>query len=249
MIFVITGKPGHGKTAYASKWAKQRLEKGETIYVNTKLNPHEMFSKKKYAKLFGEGEIEGDIIKPEDRKNKRILYWQNFSDWQYFNNGTIICDEGQIYFNARNWEALPRQMQMRLQQHRKEKLDLIVTVQDHTFIDKTIRILCESFLHCEMKIGSVQLKKTLLPRIARVSEIDIPTLNRCENLGIDPYNATREDIEKYHLENVYQEWFWIKPKIFTYYDTSAKMVESRPEDLIHSERKCIECGHVKLAHS
>lgn len=249
MIYVITGKPGHGKTAYMVSLARKALANGETIYSNTKLNPHQMFSKKKYRKLFGEREIEGDIIKPTDRKEKKILYWQNFSDWQYFKDGKILCDEGLRYFNARRWESLTDQMQARLTEHRKDRVDLYITVQNYTFIDKTIRVIAEQFINAELKIGSSQFKKTLLPRIARMSEIDVPTLNRCESLGIDPFNQTPEDRQKLRLENVYQEWFWIRPQIFDWYDTSAKMVESRPENLVHRETSCLTCGHTKIQHA
>lgn len=249
MIYVITGKPGHGKTAYGVVQMRKLLLQGETIYANTKLNPRAMFSPKKYKKLFGEEEIEGDIINPKDRETKKILYWQNFSDWQFFKDGTIFCDEGLRYFDSHKWESLSDKMRQRLTEHRKDRLDMYITVQDYTFIDKTIRKIAERFINAELKFGSAEFKKTIMPRISRMSEIDVPTLNRCENLGIDPYNAVEEDIAKYHLENVYQEWFWIKKKIFTWYDTSAKVAESRPENLIHNERSCIECGYTKTSHA
>lgn len=248
MIYVITGKTGHGKTAYTANWAREELLRGGKIYSNTKLNPRNMFSKRKYKKLFGEENIEGDIINPQDRETKRILYWQNFSDWQYMNEGTVICDEGIVYFNARRWEALPNTMQMRFVQHRKDKLDLVINVQSHTFIDKTLRILCERFIHCELKIGSAHFKKTILPRIVRITDIDLDTINRCENLGIDPYNASDEEREKYHIETLGKDWFWIKPKKFTWYDTGAKMVESRPEELVCNIRKA-PCGHIIHSHA
>lgn len=250
MIYVITGKPGHGKTAYAVKWIRTRLAAGNTIYSNTKLNPEKMFSEKKFFKLFGfkkgEQKIEGDIIKPEDRKTKKVLYWQNFSDWQYFKDGIILVDEGLRYFNARRWEALSDRMQARLTEHRKDKLDMIITVQDFSFIDKTIRSICETFINLELIIGSSAFKKTFLPRISRVSDIDKATLARCENLGLNPYDP--ETIDKMNLE-VQQSKFWIRPKIFDWYDTSAKMAESRPEQLVHTERSCPDCGHTKIQHA
>lgn len=249
MIYIVTGKTGHGKTAYCAKWARKHLLKGGVVYANTKLNPHEMFSKRKYLKLFGELEIEGDITLEKDRTSKKILYWQNFSDWQYMRDGLVLCDEGIVYFNARKWEQLPDQMQMRFVQHRKDSLDLVVNVQNYTFIDKTLRVLCEKFMNVELKIGSAKFKKTLLPRISKITEIDLPTLNRCENLGIDPYNAEPEEAKKYHLTGLYQEWFWIRSKIFKWYDTSAKMFESRPEPLIHSLRTCPTCGTQKISHT
>lgn len=250
MIYVITGKTGHGKTAYCAKWAREALRFGDRVYSNTKLFPENMFSKRKYKKLFGENSIEGDITKQADRDNEKIkiLYWNNFSDWAFMKEGTVICDEGIVYFNARKWEALPDTMQMKFVQHRKDKLDLVLNVQHYTFIDKTLRMLCERFINCELKLGSAAFKKTILPRISRITDIDLPTLNRCENLGIDPYNATREEAQKYNLQTIGQSWFWIRQKIFTWYNTSIKVLPSRPEKLIHMERSCPDCGKIAITH-
>lgn len=238
MIYIITGKTGHGKSAYMAKWAKSILKHGGKIYSNIKFYPDKKM-----------GDIEGDIYSEKDRLTKKILYWQNFSDWQYMENGTVFCDEGLVYFNARKWESLPDSMQMKFVQHRKDKIDLIVNVQHYTFIEKTLRVLCERFINCELKIGSPKFKKSAIPRIAKVIEHDLPTLNRCENLGIDPYNAKEEDEEKYNVKPVWSEWFWINKKIMKFYDTSVKVLESRPEPLRHYQRICQECGKIQISHA
>lgn len=251
MIFVITGKPGHGKTAYAVKELRLLLSLGDVIYSNTKLYPRKMFSVKKYKKLFGDEDIEGDIALQVDRENpnKKILYYQNFAEWSWFKDGTVFCDEGLRYFNARKWESLSEQMTARLTEHRKDKINIYITIQDFSFIDKQIRMMCESFIHCELKVGSAEFKKTLLPRFTKVTEIDKVTLTKCENMGIDPYNCTPEDAEKLRLNIIAQGWFWIKPKIFNWYDTSAKVGESRPERLIHMIRTCPDCNFVRVSHT
>lgn len=251
MIYIVTGKTGHGKTAYCIKWVRNALLRGEVVYSNTKINPREMFSKKKYEKLFGNTDIEGFLSHKFDRENekKRILYWQNFADWALMHKGLILCDEGIVYFNARNWEALPKTMQMKFVQHRKENLNLLINVQHYSFIDKTLRMLCERFINVELKLGSAQFKKSIVPRISMVTDIDLPTLNRCENLGIDPYNATEEEEKKYNIKNISKEWFWIRSKVFTWYDSSAKMMESKAEPLIHIDRECPKCGMIKTSHS
>lgn len=254
MIYVITGKPGHGKTAYATRWIRNVLKQGETVYSNTKLNPEKMFSDRKFEKIFGfkksdvERKVEGDIISPHDRETCKILYWQNFSDWQFFKTGFVLVDEGLRYFNARKWESLTDRMQARLTEHRKDGIDMIITVQDFSFIDKTVRVLCEKFINCKLIMGSPRFEKTFLPRISKITDIDLPTINRCENMGIDPYEATQEEAEKMHLK-ISTDRFWIKSKIFTWYDTTAKMVDSRPENLVHKEVKCLDCGFVRTSHA
>lgn len=250
MIDIVTGKTGHGKTSWCVTECKRALENGVRVYSNTTLNPRNMFSKKKYLKLFGDIEIWGDISKKEDRENPniKILYWQNFDDWQYFENGLIFCDEGLVYFNARNWENLPEEMRMKLVQQRKDRLDMLVNVQHFTFIDKTLRMLAESFIHVELKWGSPKLDKSIIPRVASLTAIDLPTLQKCENMGIDPYNATKEEMEKMRIK-IESRKFWIKKKIFSWYDTSKKMVPSRPVSLVHLERSCNNCDYVKVSHA
>jgi len=244
----IGAQSGHGKTAYMVKWARNAVANGKRIYSNIKLYPE----KWGLQKLFING-IEGDISNEKDRLNPncKILYWQNFSDWEWFSNGTVFCDEGLVYFNARKWDSLPDSMQMRFVQHRKDKIDLIFNVQHYTFIERTLRILCERFINVELKLGSPQFKKSIIPRISKATEIELPLLNRCENLGIDPFNLTEEDERKLNIKPLWQEWFWIRKKIFSWYDTSIKVAESRPEPLRHYERKCLHlnCGKIAITHA
>lgn len=243
MIFVITGKTGHGKTAYMTKWIKQALQSNKRVYLNFKIYPERMFgTKNKYE--------EGNVKLAEDRENpnKKILYWVDYTDWFLINNGIIFCDEGIIYFNARLWENLPHEIQIKLVQHRKDSLDLVLNVQHYTFIDKTIRMLAERYINCELKIGSARFKKSIIPRISKIVEYDLPTLNRCENLGIDPYNVLKEESEKYNIKPFWSEWFWIKEKIFTWYNTSEQVAESMPAPLQHQLRICSVCGKEQITH-
>lgn len=261
MIYIITGKNGHGKTAYMTKLARQFLADGETIYANYKLYPEKMFSKKKFEKLFGKptydknlnGQAvtitEGDIMNPEDRKNCKILYWENFSDWEYFENGRVLCTEGIKYFNARKWEALPERMTAKFVEHRKDKIDIFFDIQHYTFIDKQLRMLAERFINMVLIFGSAKFEKSILPRISRAIDMDLPTLNRCENLGIDPYDVPKNEAEKYNIKVMSKEFFWIRKKIFGWYDTAEKILPPRPEALLHSTRSCPVCGFSKTTHA
>lgn len=246
MIFIITGKTGHGKSAYMTNWARIRLKAGQRIFSNIKFWP----------KAMGLDVLEGDIQNKEDRENPdvKILYWSNFSDWEHFAEGTVFCDEGLIYFNARLWDTLPESMTRRFVQHRKLKTDLIFNVQHYSFIDKQLRVLCERFINCELKLGSPNFKYSFIPRIAKVVEIDLPTLNRCENLGIDPYNVRREEAQKYNIEHIWSEWFWISHNklfgdVFSWYDTSYEVLPSRPNPLIHLQRLCNTCSFKQVRHA
>lgn len=236
-IFIITGKPGHGKTAYMAKLARQFLLDGERIFSNIKFYPKEMFKplpherflfwkKTKYKDFEA---IEGQITNPIDRENCNILYWTNFSDWQYFKDGIVFCQEGLKYFNARKWETLPDSMQDKFVEHRKDRVDLYFDVQHFSFIEKTLRMLCRAFYNLELKFGSAEFEKDWRPRISKVVEADLITLNKCESLNIDPYNCHKDEANKYFIDVVTLNHFWIRPYIFNWYDSDVKVAKSYPE--------------------
>lgn len=221
-IYVIDGYPGHGKTAYAIKWIYQLLKSGERIFSDTKIFPEHMFKKTKMLKLFGAFDIEGNIINKTDRENenKRILYWRNFEDLQYLKQGTVFCDEGIRMFNSRNWERLPEEIQLKLVQHRKESIDLILTTQHYTRLDIIIRQLCEVFIRVRLIYGSPRFEKTLMPRIARVEEYYLEDLDKISRQGNDIIRD-KDGKEILKVEPLASELFWIKSKMFKWYDTSA----------------------------
>jgi hypothetical protein len=256
MIYIITGKTGHGKTAYMVRMMRDELRAGNRIYANIKVRPDLMLMPGRIAKFFGAKPMtvkEGFAWIKKDREDPevRVLYWQNFSDWQYFENGTVFVDEGLVYFNARKWDALPSSMQTKFVQHRKDKIDLIFNVQHYTFIEKTLRVLCEGFINVELKFGSAAFKRSWIPRLSVVTEIDLVTLNKLEAMNIDPYNLSDEDREHFNIRGVSSSWFWIRKNIFDWYDTSLKVAESRPEPLMHQERTCPEpgCGKIAITHA
>jgi hypothetical protein len=242
-IYVITGKNGHGKTAYMVSIIRQALKADQKVFLNFKIYPEKMFKRNVPQ--------EGDIVNEEDRNdpNKRILYWANFSDWKYFNNGVVFVDEGLIYFNARNWESLPAEMQRRLVQHRKDSIDVWLNIAHYSFMEKTIRILCERFINIRLFLGSPKFKKSWIPRISRIYEYELPTLIRCENLGIDPYAMTAEEKKKLNVSPIWQQWYWIKSKMFPWYDTTLKVSESTGLEMEHRERTCLTCGKVAISHA
>jgi len=65
---------------------------------------------------------------------------------------------------------LSDETEMKLQQHGKEDLDIYATNQHFTRIDKTLRIIVESYFNVEMIFGSPDNKKRWLPRICNISE-------------------------------------------------------------------------------
>jgi len=171
MITAITGKPGTGKTWIMSQMAIRDLINGEPVFINYALlsDKKEFFCRdcQDYA---DEHEIEdldydtrylrsdevGQMSCEKHPNTKFILeryipltkddypnltYWKEVNEWRKFKRGKIYIDEGQIFFNSRNWEQLPLLIQYKLQLHRHDGLDLILTTQNINRIDIIVREL------------------------------------------------------------------------------------------------------------
>jgi len=243
-IYVITGRPRHGKTYYMASLVPNLLKEcqntGKRLYCNFKINVEKI---KKNRKEYFDDSIIGDILSEEDRNNseKLLFYWRNIDTWNYMQNGTILIDEAQRYFNARKWEMLSDETEMKLQQHGKEDFDIYATTQHFTRIDKTLRIIVESYFHVGMVFGTPDNKKRLLPRICRISEYYLEDMERMENIGKD-YAEERgvSPLSDWH--------FMIRKKYYEIYDTRQLVGESRPMPLKHITRICPTCNKNEIKH-
>lgn len=125
MINIITGKPGMGKTYALVKIALRALKNGRDVYSNfhidfTSLN---LKSKNSLGKLY---------------------FWKDVSDLMSIRHGEILMDEAQIYLNSRKWSSLPPELMYKLQQHRKQGLNIWGAVQNIKRIDTVCRELVNS---------------------------------------------------------------------------------------------------------
>lgn len=124
-ISVITGVPGAGKTAVLTAIARDLLEKDEVdVYSN--------------YKIF--------------YKSKRLKFWRLLDDLLKITKGVILMDEIQIYLNSRFYAKMSIDMQYKLQQHRKEGLHIVGTVQNMARIDVTMRELVTNYYECRKVI-------------------------------------------------------------------------------------------------
>jgi hypothetical protein len=155
MIVAYTGKTGSGKTYMMVYHAFRYWKQGWNIYSNTILffNAFKGYSlivrgskwlcKKLFSRLGYKGRIgEG-----------KIVYFQEISEILDARDAIILFDEGQVLFNARNWESLPDDFSYKIQQHRKHGLHLFVTCQSLGTIDINYRRLIQKWYHCEDRIA------------------------------------------------------------------------------------------------
>lgn len=120
MIHVVTGKPGEGKTWFASSLIPKFLKEGRTVGCSFDID------------LFAVG------LDDAAKQMKKISGFQDVLD---FHDGVLILDEAQSWFNSRTWDSLPLDLQTKWQQHRKDRVDIFIISQDLSRVDVALRQL------------------------------------------------------------------------------------------------------------
>lgn len=250
MINVVTGKPRHGKTYFVVSMIPEWLYNGERIFSNVKINVEDIkYKPRPFSKAVSfSQDIIGNIKNPADlaNPNKKLFYWSNIHEWNLMNNGIIIVDEAQRYFNARAWNQLSPETEIKLQQHGKEDLDVWAITQHYSRIDITLRILVELFYKVDMRWGSPNNEGGplfgLIPKRSHYESWLLEDLEKIERLG-KRVASEDSDIQPETKGN-----FWIKKQYYSIYNTREKVGESELMPLIHKKRTCSICGHIKIEH-
>lgn len=237
-IYILTGRPRHGKTFKLARIVAQKLKHGERVYSNLKFNVGVGALKKLKP------EIEGDWSKKEDRDNpkKLLFYWTNLHEIEHMNKGNIVMDEAQRYFNSRQWQELSTETEIKLQQHGKDDLNIYGTTQHFTRIDVSLRYLVEVWYDVETIFGSPNNNKIFLGiKIFRITAIEgVEYMQAYMDMKINP----KLDLVIPGKKKI--EFF--RKKYAIIYDTRAKVGASTPMPLIHRERVCPDCGVTMTKH-
>lgn len=127
MITAIIGKPGTGKTLQMVRFAEKFLKKGQDVYSNILLDQSKMNLGKKPGRLF---------------------FWQDIEQFKYIHEGVILWDEVGAYFDSRAYAKFPEDVRIKLQQSRKDGLNLFYTVQAYSRADLILKQLTNFLLEC-----------------------------------------------------------------------------------------------------
>src|SRR3989304_3528977 len=242
-IYVVDGLPRHGKTAWVvshvPKWLKEARDKGWKLYSNVWIKVEQIkWITKAYKKPT---DCIGDIYPKKDRDNpkKLLYYWRDLDAWEHMTHGTIIADEAQRYFNARRWQTLSDDIEMKLTQHGKDELDVYACTQHYTRIDAVCRVITEKFYRVTRTLGFGNTTWT-----ARITEHYLHELERWErNPEAYEYGTTKpKDGKEEGGKPVSAENFIIWPWIKRLYDTKQQVLPSKPMLLKHVERHCGKKG-------
>lgn len=200
-IHVLTGKPGEGKTYILTKKALEFLDEGREVWTNY-------------------------FIKA---KSQNLHFYTKLDELINIENGVILMDEGHIYFNSRNWENLDERFQYKLQQHRKDGLDIWATAQNIKRLDVVVRELVSNYYECK-KVFALEIRNHLF------------------GLFIKREFAVEDSERPDHVREQWsREFIWLDKKVCNSFDTLQKIPKPDVEaDVIKKYKKCDHCGKLKV---
>ena len=146
-ISLITGLPGHGKTAYLIslflKWEQEGLKR--KIYVVGEYDSDAQGN---------DEDIQGIVFLRELKLDIKFITYADIVNWEDFEKGSlIVIDEAQEIFKQRMKGEAP-QFITRLSKHRHGGFDFILLTQDPRLLDAWARKLIDSHQHIKRLFGS-----------------------------------------------------------------------------------------------
>jgi len=176
-----------------------------------------------------------------EQNNVPIKYWNNLDDLIEIEQADVIMDEVGNYFDSRMWADLNLDVRRWLTQGSKMGIELYGTAQDFAQIDKAFRRLCNNLIHITKVIGSRRPSSTK-PPVTKIWGL-------CMTRELDAQGYD-EDKKKFNGSFSMPGFFFIESEYCELFDTTQKILRSKPPALKHIERICEleKCGFHKTAH-
>jgi len=171
-----------------------------------------------------------------------LHYWKDLDELVKYDEADIICDEVGNYFDSRMWADLSLDVRRWLNQGVKSGIEFYGGAQDFAQVDLSFRRLVQpgDLLHITKIMGSRRPSKTK-PPVSRIWGL-------CLVRRLDPsgYDEKKKKFENNGLPN----FFFIRKQFCEIFDTSQKLLRSKPPALKHIARVCEldSCGIVKVQH-
>jgi len=170
-----------------------------------------------------------------------VHYWNNLDDLIKIENADVLMDEVGNYFDSRMWADLSLDVRRWLTQGSKMGIELYGTAQDFAQVDKSFRRLCNDLIHIVKVVGSRRPSATK-PPVKQIWGI-------CMTRNLDPQGYD-EDKKKFAGSFSMPGFFLIEKEYCDIFDTTQKILRSKPPALKHIERTCEneKCGYHKTTH-
>jgi len=158
-----------------------------------------------------------------------ITYWTNLDDLIKMEHCDIFIDEVGNYFDSRLWTDLSLDARRWLTQGAKTGIEMYGTAQDFAQVDKAFRRLVNDLIHITKAFGSRRPSPTKPP----VKYI----WGLCMGRALDPQGYD-EDKKKFAGSFAIPHFFAIRRQACEIFDTTQKIVRSKPTPYRHIEKEC-----------
>lgn len=198
MIILFEGIAGSGKTLLLSRMVRKEWKRKREIYSNFPLW--------------------------YDEDKTRVKRWYALDETYHLKEGVLVIDEGQKFFDARDWFNLPKTFRDLLSEHRHHFLDVYTTTQNARFIDYRVRANIHEVFKCQsiFRFPGKQRHKPLIQIIRATHRRRIMDEN-------DRITWEKDGRSKYYFISK----LWTR----TYYDTYGKMDQSKFVCKVNYQRK------------
>jgi len=159
-----------------------------------------------------------------------LRYWKDLEELINLQEADIICDEVGNYFDSRMWADLSLDVRRWLTQGGKCGIELYGSAQDFGQVDKSFRRLVNELYYIKKFVGSPRPSPTKPPvkKIWGVSWI----------FALDPRTYDEND-DKFQKLSVFDwRFFFIRKEFCEIFDTTQKIVRSKPPLKRHEEWYC-----------
>jgi len=169
-----------------------------------------------------------------------IRYWRDIDELVRLDNCDVFIDEVGNYFDSRLWADLSLDARQWLQQGAKTGVEMYGSAQDFAQVDKSFRRLVNHLFHITKVAGSRRPSPTKPP----LKHI----WGMCSVRELDP-NSYNEDKKKFSGMGL-PSFFFITRRDCEIFDTTQKIVRSKPTAFRHIDRECelSKCGFHKVMH-
>jgi len=170
-----------------------------------------------------------------------IKYWNNLDELIKLENADIIIDEVGTYFDSRLWSDLSLDVRRWLTQGAKTGIEIYGSAQDFAQVDLAFRRLVNNLYQITKLVGSRRPSATK-PPVTKIWGI-------CSMRELNP-REYKEDKKSFDKTSMFPSFFFIERKYCEIFDTTQKIIRSRPQPYKHIDRECEEeyCDFHKVAH-
>jgi len=248
MIRLVTGLPGSYKSGMSTLQILQWTARNRRWYQKTGVK-RPVRSNLRLTDEFTEkiNDISGlkvrEGIRLTDKKlrwnaeHEFLEYWDDPEELPKLNNCDVVWEEMGAHVDSRSWDQLPHELRRWLQQHRHRGVDIFGNCQDFSDVDIAVRRLTHEVMYLYKIMGSRDPSPTTLPPrfiwgFVAVFFLDARNYNEKERMKGSVFS---------HVE-------WISKDVVNLYSMFNDIKPGKLPPLRHVERKCNDCGQVKLVH-